>query len=196
MLEGGHATFRESRLAEVQLPNILRHQDRRCAPSWRSLTSDWGAALSGSSLAVSAASRSSGGASIAGILEVRAAMMRLFSSLALRSASSCWVRICIVSSFADMSMLGSPSSLGLVSDESPSTQTCTRPSGSFSDCRLPLLTRIRTASTEVSRTSAASWTVSLRLVMSAPPTGLPFVRSLATSGGWRTRPPDVAFSCG
>src|SRR5215204_3593908 len=82
-----------------------------------------------------------------------------------------------------MSTLGSPSGLGLVSAGSPSTQTCTLPSGSFSDSRLPLLTRILTASTEVPKTSAASCTVSLRLVIRAPPTGLPFGVMLAPPEG-------------
>ncbi len=69
---------------------------------------------------------------------------------------SCSSKTRMVSFLADMSATDSPSGRSLVSDELPSTQTYSRPSESFSEVGLPLLTRILTASTEVPRTSAAS----------------------------------------
>src|SRR5215212_5867297 len=178
----------------VQLPNTLRHQGL-CAPSSTSPTGGWKSVLSGSSSTVSAASGGFCGASSSGTLAARAALAwvscamivsaRLLASL---SASSCFESTFIVSSLADMSALGSPSSRGLVSVELPFTQTCTLPSGSFSDSNVPLLTRIRTASTDVPKTSAASCTVSRRLVTRTPPTGLPFGVMLALPEEARTRP--------
>jgi hypothetical protein len=77
--------FREGRLEELQLPNNLDQNPRLCAPSSATPALDRGSALSASSVDVSGAPGASTGASMAGILEVRAAMMRLFSRLASRS---------------------------------------------------------------------------------------------------------------
>jgi hypothetical protein len=192
----------------VQLPKILRHQGL-CAPSSASPTLERKPDLSGSSSTVSAASGDFCGTSSSGTLAARAVLAwvscamivsaRLLASL---SDSSCSESTLIVSSLADMSALGSPSSRGLVSVESPFTQTCTLPSGSFSDSNVPLLTRIRTASTDVPKTSAASCTVSRRLVTRAPPTGLPFGVMLALPEEARTRllhrtwqPPEDTRCC-
>jgi hypothetical protein len=168
-----------------QLPNTLRHQGL-CVPFSASPTLERKPVLSGSSSTVSAASGDFCGASSSGTLAARAALAwvscamivsaRLLASL---SDSSCSESTLIVSSLADMSALGSPSSRGLVSVESSFTQTCTLPSGSFSDSNVLLLTRIRTASTDVPKTSAASCTVSRRLVTRTPRTGLPFGVMLA-----------------
>jgi hypothetical protein len=179
----------------VQLPNTLRHQGL-CASSSTSPTPGWTSLLSGSSSTVSAASGGFCGVSSSGTLAARAALAwvscamivsaRLLASL---SDFSCSESTLIVSSLADMSALGSPSSRGLVSVGSLFTQTCTLPSGSFSDTNVPLLTRIRTASTDVPKTSAASCTVSRRLVTRTPPTGRPFGVMLTLPEEARTRLP-------
>jgi hypothetical protein len=66
------AKFGETRLAEVQLPNNLDQNPRRCAPSSATPALGRGSALSGSPSTVSGDSRSSEGASMAGIRSTRA----------------------------------------------------------------------------------------------------------------------------